>query len=640
MRLSRRVQIAAGLVAFVLVRHTPPAVAEFIARVWLLRTEIAFLAAAFPSGRAFPVFGTVDIVTLGVIFLAVCGPLVSVMYPVSLRDPLATQNRFRAFRLLVATHVVCVYATAVGMRRLLTDAIPWLLDGPAPLGISPMGWTQAWVFGYGLVLLPLSVGGLLSRLEAGVAALPTPDGPAMELVRNLQPGKPTPADFDAPGLAWWFVGLLHALPAVALGLLFVVIDALPPLLDGMLVVGIVIALFGSGDPVQSLAAFDLEHRLGRTLRFTTVNLRSVLSATSILIGAALGGVLAIWIGQPGFRLWATPNPGVGLVTRAGILVGLVVYAVGMTGTWLRLADRLPWFITAWTAASDQYDARAFDTPAGDCPPRFPVGPLVSGLFLIGASRAVMAPGSALAALYAVGWPVGVAFIGWRVTRPRASVSAARDNRAIALALAVQVVLLFYQASRPVALSIGSLRGGQPVPTTVFETSAGSDLLLLAGVAVFVVLVYFIPELMEFATTWSSGQDSPNLGSLMAGDELRVYRLSITLTFGIMVWGVAVLVARFGITAGPLMIYLCCGVGAITAILWWLDPPQFEQLDSLPPRTEAVAELGVWVYFLGVAVLSRRLPLVPNRISVAGVAVTAVGMGYVLARYWYRSRRLP
>ncbi|ELZ39194.1 hypothetical protein C463_17283 [Halorubrum californiense DSM 19288] len=565
------------------------------------------------------------------LFLTVCVPLIHELYPAGLRVPLTERDLFRPFRLLVATHVVLVYATVGVLVWLATDTPRWLLAGAAPLGIPPGGWIQLWVVGYGTLILPLSLGGLLSRLEDGLTAWPTADGPAMGLVRNLQPGATGPTEFDSPVLAWWFVGLVHALPAVALGVGFVVIETLPPVVEGLLAVGIVVALVGSGDPARFVAAFDLEHRLGRTLRFMTVNLRSAVSAASIFLGVTLVGVLVLRVGPLAAGHWTAPRPHPGWWSRLGVLAGLTVYAVGMAGHWLRLADRLPWFVTAWTAASTRYDARAFRAPSADCPPRFPLGPLLPALFFVGALQAIAAPGSPSATLYAVGWPIGVGVGIWQlVRRPPVSTPAARDNWAIPVALAVQVVLLFYQVSLPVSVETGAFS----VPTAPARLSAAPDLLVLGGVAVAAIVWYFVPELTEFATARAGDQSETAAQSSADADRLRLLRLSTTLGFGLSVWATAVMAVSFGITIGVFLRYLLGGMGTITALLWWLDPDQFERLDRLPPRTETLADLGVLLYFLGVTLLSRESLLIPESVSLAGVGATVLGMAFVVGRYCY------
>lgn len=457
---------------------------------------------------------------LGFLYLAVFFWLVRVIYPASLWSSLEQAGVTRWFEAVIAFHVLGVFLVLTVFppifRELRSDLFftDWY-------GFSPSLWFMLGSLLYFGLVMPISIAIVLSIPDGGLRSLPDPGGAALSFTQGFMSEAVTREDIDSPTEFWLNQGAIHMLPCLILGCLFVFFDYIYPTIEVLLVIGVVATLSPwQGFPPGDVRQYDLESRLAEVLRYATVNVKGLITALIIVAGVITGALIFV-------RLSAVPithpAPGPRVLVRwnqLGFYLGLILFAGMSTLLWLSLADRLPWFISSWTAEHDTFEGRDI-TLSGDPTQRFTAGLSVPSLWVASSVTLPYSTHDVGPVLYALLWPIFLCFLFVRTLQNRSSAPPAADNRTIAWTITLIAVV----GSIALLTPSTNIQSGLHTSLTGLLTIQSSTMRILLVMIIIVILLFYLPDTVhrinqQFSTR-SDQSDRPLPGKQ---GEQRKFRL--------------------------------------------------------------------------------------------------------------------
>ena len=558
----------------------------------------------------------VEPVGVGLLYLSVFFLTIRAVYPNTLWEALETAGVGRAFEGVVSMHILAVFLT----YRLLRADMSILVFGDV-FGVP----ANVVLFLYFGLFVPLSMGYLLSLTEGGFLSEPDAESPTFALIRgfsaNTEPVEPD--DLDGPVAHWLFQGVVHTIPVLILGGLFVGYDLVFPAVEVLLAIGVVATLSPwQRVPPGDVSRYDIEARLATILKFATVNVKGFSTTIISIIGFLFGGVVLVVLAPVAL---GEPTPGAGVVAtwnRLGFALALGTFAAVSTLWWLSVGDRLPHFISAWTDRYETFEGQGVPLEAS-LPPRFPVGLGIPAGWLTLSLILPYSTHTTPNVLYALVWPVVALACCVQYVRGQSSVRPGTDNVAIARTITIQAAFLPF--------AVGALGTSANLTSTGLLSVSAWLLFAVFAFPVLLLGMYAVPDAFHLVNRW---EQDKTIGERQKDRVL--FRGLLYLGFAVV--GVIGVYLASGSVSLPL-IYLLGALVAALVVLSQLDASRFER--TQPTREETA---GYVLYLSVVAVgfgLSLQVdsgpPMFPPRMLVLAGTVGIVAAAGLLAYEWLERR---
>ena len=558
-------------------------------------------------------------VGVGLLYLSVFFLTIRAVYPDTMWEALETAGVERAFEGVVSVHILAVFLT----YRLLQADMGVLVFGDV-FGVP----ANVLLFLYFGLFVPLSIGYLLSVTEDGFLSEPDAESPTFALIQGFSANAEAldPDDLDGPAAHWLLQGVVHTIPVLILGGLFVGFDLVFPAVEVLLAIGVLATLSPwQTIPPGDVSRYDIETRLATILKFATVNAKGFSTVIIAIVGFIFGGAVLVILAPV---VLGDPAPGHNVVSiwnRFGFALALCTFAAVSTLWWLSVGDRLPHFIPAWTDRYDTFEGQSVLIDARPRP-RFPVGLAIPAGWLTLSLILPYSTHTTLNSLYAVVWPGMALACCVQYVPGLPSVRSGTDNMAIARTITIQAAFF--------PLAVGALDPSANLTSTGLLTV--SPLLLFAVVAFPVLLLglYASPDAFHLVNQW--GQNN-TIGERQK-DRILVRGI---IYLGLAVFGMIGMFLTFGYLSLTL-IYLFGAIVTSFAIISQLDASRFARTE--PTRRELagfVLYFSIFAVGLGLSLqFDSGPPMFPPQMLIQAGALGIVATAGLLAYDWFERQYSP
>lgn len=568
---------------------------RFLDWVAPVQTDIAVLGAAISGDFVDITVLLVEPIGTGVLYLAVFFVLIRALYPESLWEALERSNATRKFIFVISLHVVAVYIfAAVVLPAFLGLGIE--IFRREFFGYPPVLWFWVCVLFYFLVFMLVSIAYVLSIPDDGLRSRPRPDSAALDFMRGFAAEDRTSDDIDSAPVFWINQAAMHAIPPVALGLLFVFFDIIFPTVEILLAIGVVLVL-SPWQAVQpgDLDHYDIEHRLANSLRFATVNVKGLIAAMAVVAGVIIGGLAMVSLAPIGLTESSHGHRALDIWNRIGFLLGISAFAVVSTLYWLSIADRLPWFISAWSERNDTFEGYPVSLD-GDPQRRSPLSLELPTFWVILALALGYSTHPVGPILFAVFWPACLLGLGRQSVGNHRDYPPLSDNVAIArgLPLAFLVIVLSVTASGVEPSTFGLI-------SLSISTISGTF-----AVVIIVLFVHTLPDVFHRINEYHSSRTADVDPETGAQSRQRKARLLLTIgsTVVITIFASVFMMVNFegGIPSSIVFLLLLSIVFFV--VIYWMDSDVFEKGDEVDDQTVALVYIGISVMFFCIGYIAN------------------------------------
>lgn len=560
-----------------LLRRAPSVALSFLQRVIdfisPVKFELAFLATTLFQEYNEITLLIIEPIGTGLLYIIVFFSLVKAIYPDALLSNFQ-DGTGRLFKAIVSFHVLAVYVTWVLV--LSPDnavAQEYILD--QWFGLPAVAFMNIGCVIYFGLIVPISIGTVLSRPAGGLRSRPSPDSGMMSLKQGIAGEAVTPNDIDSPIGYWCDQGVWHSIPIFLLGVLFIFFDMIFPIVEILLAIGVIATLSPlESFPPGQVDQYDIEARFAEILEYATVNLKGIVAALFIVIGLAGGGLALTQLTE----LFYYPIETLRFLSswnHLGVGVAIVIFAVVLTLTWLSLADRLPWFITSWNQSYESFEGREVD-PDGKIPRRFSIGLTIPSLWIISSLIIPFSTINFAPVMYAIAWPIFMIAVARKLRYPWQEVPPDNDNNMIMVSFlwSFLILLLSMQISAE-HFTFGLLSIQNPI----------SSLIVL--VILLTPIPYYLPEMGHKVNERYRDTGLPesyeNTGKQGRQRKARLlYSTGITIPIiGAGLFALYTAYDMFPVT----VVYFILVLFAFCGIIYHLDANRFHEEYEADPKTE-------------------------------------------------------